>query len=60
MVAELCRPWHRQCLDYAVLAPQKNGVCGVDALNKHLQEELNPAADGKARIETWLVDAEDR
>lgn len=56
MVTELCRPWHEQGLDYAVLAPQKNGVCGVDALNKHLQEELNPAADGKAQLKLgWLT-----
>lgn len=56
MVAYLCRPWHEQGLDYAVLAPQKNGVCGVEAMNKHLQEELNPAADGKPQIKLgWLT-----
>lgn len=56
MVADLCRPWHERGLDYAVLAPQKNGVCGVEALNKHLQAELNPGDDGKPQIKLgWLT-----
>lgn len=56
MVADLCRPWHEQQLDYAVLAPQKNGVCGVDALNKYLQEVLNPDAPDKPQIKLgWLT-----
>jgi len=56
IVSELCRPWHEQGLDYAVLAPQKTGVVGVDALNKYLQEELNPAATDKAQIKVaWLT-----
>lgn len=49
-VVDLCRDWHRNCLDYAVLAPQRTGVCGVEALNKFLQESLNPARDGKQEL----------
>jgi len=56
IVAELCRPWNAEGLDFAVLAPQKTGVCGVDALNKYLQEELNPAATNKAQVKVaWLT-----
>jgi len=56
IVAGICRPWHEQGLDYAVLAPQKTGVVGVDAMNKYLQEELNPAATNKAQIKVaWLT-----
>lgn len=55
-VASLCADWHQQGLDYAVLAPQKKGVVGVDALNKYLQDNLNPAAPGKAQLKVaWLV-----
>lgn len=56
IVVGLCRPWHEQQLDYTVLAPQRTGVCGVDALNKYLQEELNPAVEGKPQIKLgWLT-----
>jgi exodeoxyribonuclease V alpha subunit len=55
-VADLCREWHKQGLDYTVLAPQKKGVCGVEALNKYLQEELNPAGEGKTELKVaWLT-----
>lgn len=56
IVADLCREWHETNQDYAVLAPQKNGVCGVDAINKHLQETLNPASTDKAQMKLgWLT-----
>lgn len=56
IVANLCRPWHEQQADYAVLAPQRTGVCGVDNINKYLQEKLNPEADGKPQIKFgWLT-----
>lgn len=56
IVAEICRPWHEQGWDYSVLAPQRTGVCGVEAMNKYLQEELNPAATNKAQIKVaWLT-----
>lgn len=42
MVADLCRPWHEQGLDYAVLSPQRTGEVGVEKLNKYLQDTLNP------------------
>lgn len=55
MVADLCRPWHEQQADYAVLAPQRTGVCGVDAMNKHLQLVLNPEQHGKPQLKLgWL------
>jgi exodeoxyribonuclease V alpha subunit len=55
IVSNICREWHEQGFDYAVLAPQKTGVCGVDVMNKHLQETLNPAAAGKAELKVaWL------
>ncbi len=56
LVMELCRPWHKAGLDYAVLAPQRTGVCGVEAINKYLQAQLNPPAPGKAEIKVaWLT-----
>lgn len=56
MVVDICREWHQKGLDYAVLAPQKKGVCGVEALNKIMQAELNPAGEGKAQLKVaWLV-----
>ncbi len=33
-----------------VLAPMKNGICGIDNLNKQLQEVLNPPSLNKAEI----------
>jgi exodeoxyribonuclease V alpha subunit len=55
-VANLCRTWHENHQDYAILAPQKTGVCGVDAINKHLQETLNPEHQGKPQIKLgWLT-----
>ena len=35
-----------------VLAPLKNGICGVDNLNKRLQEKLNPKSSLKREIIT--------
>lgn len=35
-----------------VLAPMKSGVCGVDNLNKELQDKLNPASLKKTELET--------
>jgi len=56
IVSTLCRTWHEQGLDYTVLAPQRTGVCGVDEMNKYLQEELNPPATNKAQIKVaWLT-----
>ena len=56
IVAELCRPWHNNQMDYAVLSPQKTGVVGVDAMNKYLQEQLNPASPEKSEIKVgWLT-----
>jgi exodeoxyribonuclease V alpha subunit len=56
VVAGLCRDWHEKKLDYAILSPQKTGVCGVDSLNKYLQETLNPAHPDKVQIKVaWLT-----
>lgn len=38
-----------------VLAPMKSGVCGVDNLNKQLQEKLNPPSLSKPELETDKV-----
>lgn len=46
-VLELCREWHESGADYQILAPQHSGVCGVENLNKYLQEKLNPAMTNK-------------
>lgn len=55
-VLELCREWHESGKDYAVLAPQRTGVCGVDSLNKYLQAELNPSSPDKPEIKVaWLT-----
>jgi len=55
LVGNLCAEWHQQGADYAVLAPQKTGVCGVDALNKYLQDRLNPAV-GQGQLKLgWLT-----
>lgn len=35
-----------------VLAPMKNAVCGIDNLNKELQQKLNPKSDFKPEIVT--------
>ena len=56
IVAELCGPWHEFDQDYVVLAPQRTGACGVDAINKYLQEKLNPAMPDKPQIKVaWLT-----
>jgi len=55
-VANLVRPWHEGGLDWICLAPQRTGVCGVEAMNKYLQEVLNPPAEGKPEIKVgWLT-----
>lgn len=55
-VTELCREWHEQGLDFVILSPQRTGVCGVEEMNKHLQEALNPPHPGKAQIKVgWLT-----
>ena len=38
-----------------VLAPMKSGVCGVDNLNKQLQDKLNPPSLKKPELETEKV-----
>lgn len=38
-----------------VLAPMKSGVCGVDNLNKELQDKLNPPSLKKPELETEKV-----
>jgi len=56
IVGDLTEAWHKGGKDYVVLAPQKTGVCGVDAINKYLQERLNPAAPGKPELRLgWLT-----
>lgn len=35
-----------------VLAPMKSGVCGVDNLNKQLQDKINPPSLAKPELET--------
>lgn len=56
IVGDLCEEWHKAGLDYAVLSPQKTGVCGVEAMNKYLQERLNPAAEGKEEVKAgWVM-----
>ncbi|MDR1094596.1 MAG: ATP-dependent RecD-like DNA helicase, partial [Clostridiales bacterium] len=34
-------------LKIQILAPMKNGACGVDAFNRRIRERINPAAPGK-------------
>ncbi len=38
-----------------VLAPMKSGVCGVDNLNKELQDKINPPSLKKPELETEKV-----
>ncbi|MGE5509084.1 MAG: ATP-dependent RecD-like DNA helicase [Chitinophagales bacterium] len=38
--------------DLQVLAPMRRGACGVENLNRLLQEALNPAAAGRAELQT--------
>lgn len=38
-----------------VLAPMKAGVCGIDNINKCLQDRLNPSSLSKAEVETEKV-----
>ena len=38
-----------------VLAPMKAGVCGIDNINKSLQDRLNPSSLSKAEVETEKV-----
>lgn len=38
-----------------VLAPMKSGVCGVDNLNKQLQDKINPPSLSKPELETEKV-----
>jgi exodeoxyribonuclease V alpha subunit len=40
--------------DAQVLCPQRNTACGVEELNKRLQQELNPPRDGE---DEWLLAA---
>lgn len=49
-VAAIVEEWNDAGDDYCVLAPQKTGKCGVDALNLFLQEHLNPARTGRNQI----------
>lgn len=42
-ILDICKKWK----DYQVLAPQHSGICGVENLNKYLQEQLNPKKIGK-------------
>lgn len=42
-------------LKIQVLAPMKNAVCGIDNLNKELQERLNPSDEFKPEIITENV-----
>jgi len=57
LLVDVVRGWHDKKKDYCVLAPQKTGVCGVEAINKHLQESLNPASDSKQqmKVSAWLT-----
>lgn len=56
IVGDLCEDWHLDGQDYAVLSPQRTGVCGVEAMNKYLQERLNPPSEDKAEIHLgWLI-----
>ncbi|MDR9502603.1 MAG: AAA family ATPase [Desulfurivibrionaceae bacterium] len=54
-VVELVRDWSTSGADYCVLAPQRTGVCGVEAMNTYLQEQLNPEAQGKNEIQSMGV-----
>ena len=56
-VAAIARSWHDTGKDYCVLAPQRTGVCGVEAMNKYLQETLNPPSKDKYEISVapWLT-----
>ncbi len=56
-IAAIVAPWHKDILDYCVLAPQRTGPCGVENLNKYLQEVLNPPEEFKteAKIFPWLT-----
>jgi len=56
VVVEICHAWHENKLDYAILSPQKTGVCGVESLNKYLQERLNPEHPDKEQVKVaWLM-----
>ena len=56
IVLDICRDWHEDGMDYVILAPQKTGVCGVDAMNKFLQSMLNPPMPDKDELKVaWLI-----
>lgn len=57
MLVGVVRDWHDAGKDYCVLAPQKTGVCGVEKINKYLQEQLNPPVPGTQELKTlpWLT-----
>ena len=56
IVLDLVREWDENGADYVVLAPQRTGVCGVDAMNKFLQSMLNPPMIDKPEIKVaWLT-----
>lgn len=50
-VVEIIRDWHLSGEDYQVLAPQRSGACGVEALNRHLQLCLNPSRPDRPSLE---------
>ena len=50
-IVDIIQEWHTTGEDYQVLAPQRSGLCGVEALNKHLQLTLNPGGPEKSAIE---------
>jgi len=56
-IEEISRPWHNLGEDYCLLAPQRNGVIGVEEINKHLQAKLNPPAPDKRELKVsgWLT-----
>ncbi|MBQ1538217.1 MAG: ATP-dependent RecD-like DNA helicase [Ruminococcus sp.] len=60
LTAELCSKRLPKAYDYSpfediqVLSPTRKGPSGTMELNKLLQQELNPPADGKSEIKTKL------
>lgn len=50
VIADIIAPWHKENLDFCALSPNWKGPAGVDAINEHLQEKLNPHKTGKPEI----------
>lgn len=55
-VCQLCKEMWANGDDFIILSPQRTGVVGTEAMNKFLQQSLNPPADDKAEYKLgWAV-----